>query len=181
MAETLVDPVLPRIVPVENDLHLRRLQPVDAHRIFEILRADPEIKTRVTWVSGHNSVGDLQDTIEGFDRRQSPRYGIIAQEELVGYVGLFRSPISSTGYDMGYFCDPAARGRGYVPKAVATLMALTQSSERVSSFGLNIADDNIASQAVASKLGFVRTDVVIRDMVLDCDERRYERVVDGQN
>jgi RimJ/RimL family protein N-acetyltransferase len=177
MTEIAMHPSLTSEIAVTDCLKLRRLQLEDASRIFEILQADSEIQTRITWVGGKNTIGSIEDSIATFMGQRASRYGLISEDKLLGYVGVFRSPISSTSYDMGYFIDPAARGRGYVPRAVTALMAVTKEQVPVSSFGLNIADDNAPSQAVAAKLGFTRTDTTYYDIVLNCEERRYEKVV----
>jgi RimJ/RimL family protein N-acetyltransferase len=58
---------------------------------------------------------------------------------------------------VAYAVLPQRRGEGVATEAVSTLTAWLH-DERHAVVEANIADDNLASQAVARRCGFVRTD-----------------------
>lgn len=171
---------LPKVIAGTYGLVLRRLQIEDAGRVFEILRSDSDIsKYYVTWTAGIKTEKDVEERISKFVKSNAARYGIFLEGNLVGYIGIWKVEDNShkDEYDIGYFCDPKFRGRGIVSRATSTMIAAATEHIKVSSFALYIADRNKASQAVAKKLGFRRTEEAIVDEILNIEERRYERVL----
>ncbi len=171
---------IPKVIAATHGVVLRRLQPEDADRIHEILQSDLDIsKCYVTWTAGARSKEDIKLRINGFIKSSAARYGIFLEGKLIGYIGAWKVANNShkDEYDIGYFCDPEFRGQGIVTNATNTLMAAATQNVKVSSFALYIADKNQASQAVAIKLGFSRTDETIFDDILKIEERRYERIL----
>ena len=129
----------------------------------------------MTWTAGIQNPDDVASAIERFQEDGELRYALLEGDELIGYVGIF--PYEEGVYGLGYFCDPIYRGAGRVTNAAGRLMEAAEENLPVDSFALYIADENSASRAVAAKLGFSPTDIVVKDDVLDCMERRYEKVV----
>lgn len=171
---------IPKVIAGTHGVVLRRLQVEDAGRIFEILQSEPDIsKYYVTWTAGVSSKQDVEDRINNFVESHAARYGIFFQGNLVGYIGIWKveSNVHEDEYDIGYFCDPKYRGQGIVSRASSALIAAATEHLKVSSFALYIADRNQASQAVAKKLGFSRTEETAVDEILQIEERRYERIL----
>ncbi|HVX48056.1 MAG TPA: GNAT family N-acetyltransferase [Candidatus Saccharimonadales bacterium] len=175
MSETLANTALAPEVHVEGDLSVRLLEPDDSDAIFQVLRRASEVQSYVTWTAGIRNPDDVACAIEGFQANGESRYALLEGETLIGYIGVF--PYEEGVYGLGYFCDPAYRGSGRVTRAAEKLMEAAEKSLPVDRFALYIADENNASRAVAVRLGFSPTDIVIKDDVLDCTERRYEKVV----
>lgn len=163
-------------------MRLRLLVPDDASRIYEIFQADPDIQNRVTWTSGLKTLSDIKERIQKFSDNDELRYAIIYEDEIVGYIGAWKDKgwfgvTHPDDYGYGYFCDPLKRGKGIVTDSAKALMANIESVVHVKTFSLYTEDSNLASQAVARKLGFVRTDETYLEPVLGSTERRYIRTV----
>ena len=82
---------------------------------------------------------------------------------LIGDIGFHDAPgaenlekISPGAVEFGYGVQPEFRRQGYAEEASRALMHWASSSHGVTKFILSIRPDNIASQALAAKLGFVR-------------------------
>jgi RimJ/RimL family protein N-acetyltransferase len=181
MQKSLYD-LIPHEIVVRDDLKLRLLVSDDASRIFEIFQADPDIQNRVTWTSGLKTFDDIQERIRKFSDNDELRYAIVGNNQVVGYIGAWKDKgwfgvTHPDDYGYGYFCDPTKRGSGIVTDAAKALMSNVESVVYVKTFSLYIEDSNPASQAVAKRLGFVRTDETYLEPILGSTERRYIREV----
>lgn len=175
MTETLQPPSLEPDIRINDRLTARLLVPDDSQSMFEIMQADPNIHTYITWAAGLSDAEDVRKAIEVFQQNGESRYALVEEGQTIGYVGLFQSPTIEDEYEFGYFCAPDRRGRGIVATATSVLMTEAKKRLGAKSFSLYIQDSNLGSQAVASKLGFGRTEELREDTVLRRMERRYER------
>jgi RimJ/RimL family protein N-acetyltransferase len=181
MEQALYD-LMPHEIVVREGLKLRLLVPDDAVRIFEIFQTDPNIQKKVTWTSGLTTPDDIKRNIEKFNDNNELRYAIILDAYLIGYIGCWKDDgwfgvVHQDDFGYGYFCDPDKRGRGIITDTAKALMVTVESVVNVKTFSLYIEDSNPASQAVAKRLGFVRTDETYLEPVLGSTERRYIRTV----
>lgn len=179
MGETLQADPLAQGRAIDGVLSWRLFVPEDAEEVFQILQADPEIATRITWTAGLRSVEGIRQRIEGFPARGDYRGALLESGEVIGYGALYESKTRREEHEIGYFCAPDRRGRGYTKKMVEHLMKTSKAVRGTKSFSLYIADSNLASQAVAASLGFTPTGELRRDNDLDCWERRHERAANG--
>lgn len=83
--------------------------------------------------------------------------------EMVGYIGFHTAPGPEYleqwlpgAVEFGFTIFPAHRGNGYALEASEALMQWAQESHGVTRFVLSISPANYPSQAIASRLGFVR-------------------------
>jgi RimJ/RimL family protein N-acetyltransferase len=84
-------------------------------------------------------------------------YGLFVMEEkatgrFVGRAGPFH-PLSWPGFEVGWGLHPAARGKGYATEAARAAMDWCRATLGVGDIVHVIAIDNVASQAVAERLG----------------------------
>jgi RimJ/RimL family protein N-acetyltransferase len=93
----------------------------------------------------------------GLDRfvEVAEMYAIVDREtgEVAGFSGFVPRELEwGEELELGWMLLPAARGRGYATEAARTLLA-TRPSQRIISL---IREDNLASQAVATRIGAAR-------------------------
>ena len=86
-----------------------------------------------------------------------------ASREMIGHIGFHTQPdpaylaeIAPKGVEFGYTIFAPYRRQGYTPEASQALMAWAASQPNVERFVLSISPENVASLALALKLGFVR-------------------------
>jgi RimJ/RimL family protein N-acetyltransferase len=92
------------------------------------------------------------------------------EQAMAGHIGFHDAPgaasladFAPTGVEIGYSVFPAHQRRGYAHEAATGLMNWAGHVHGVTSFVLSISPDNLPSQALAAKLGFVRIGVQIDD------------------
>lgn len=176
MSELLQADPLVKERAIDDVLSWRLFVPDDAEDVLRILKADPEIQTRITWTAGVKTASDVRRRIEGFPERGGYRGALLELGQVIGYGALYESKTREKEHEIGYFCAPDKRGRGYTKKLVVNLMETSAAVRGTESFALYIADSNLPSRAVAASLDFLATDELRRDDALDCFERRYEKV-----
>jgi RimJ/RimL family protein N-acetyltransferase len=75
---------------------------------------------------------------------------------MVGHIGFHGSPQTIGRAELGYSIVPEHRRSGYAIEAARALMDWAANEHGVTSFFVSIAPDNVASVALAAKLGFVQ-------------------------
>ena len=94
---------------------------------------------------------------------------IVEDGEIVGLCSLKNAPDSRSAVEIGYGIAPSCRGRGAGRRAIAELVSWARSEVRVKCILVETSVDNIPSQRVLERNGFVRTgsrtDAVDGDLV----------------
>ena len=82
---------------------------------------------------------------------------------MVGHIGFhtapgaeYLRPYAPGGVEFGFTVFPAFRRQGYAREASRALMSWANQDYGVTRFVLTVGPDNVASQALAAQLGFVR-------------------------
>jgi RimJ/RimL family protein N-acetyltransferase len=163
---------------IGKGLTMRQLETRDSDRIAEILRWDPLIKTVVTWTAHINSPDDVPRAMAEYRARGGTQLGFERDGVLDVYTGIL--PVTFSGrerdYGFGYFSAQECRRRGLAREAMEATIEYAREAFRPTSLALYIADWNNSSQQVADRLGFEKTDEVFMDPILECEERRWERL-----
>ena len=99
----------------------------------------------------------------------------VGGDELLGTVGLQRFRWEHRTCEIGYWVVPAARGRGAATAAVRLLSRWALSELGLARVQLDTDVDNVASQRVAERAGFVR-EGVLRSLI-EVKGRRWTEVI----
>jgi len=146
-------------------LLLRPFTAADAPDVLAAVDGDPEIRRWMPWAAGYTMERALAwctryahlDVPTGVQFALEPRRG----GRLVGSAGVHRADWERGDAEVGYWIAPWARRRGYATEATRAVSEylFERGFHRVH---LVIAVDNVASQAVARKAGFIREGVMRR-------------------
>jgi RimJ/RimL family protein N-acetyltransferase len=163
---------------IGKGLVMRLLLEEDSARIAEILAQDPEIKKVVTWTAHISEPEDVSSAMADYRARGGIQLGFEKGGQLAVYIGIL--PLDFTGrdrdYGFGYFSAPESRRQGLVKEAMDATIEYAKDNFHPASLALYIADWNDSSQRVAEALDFRKTEEVFTDPILECDERRWERL-----
>ncbi|RBY80017.1 N-acetyltransferase [Blastococcus sp. TF02-09] len=142
---------------------LRPYRPDDADAVFRACQ-DPDIQRWLRVPSPYTEADAVRFATETTVQARAEGHGLLtaveADGEFVGSAGLHFTP-GHLGPGVGYWIAPWARGRAYAAEAARALAdwGLGRGAPRVHL----LADvENVASQAVARRAGFVREGVVRR-------------------
>lgn len=164
---------------VDEGVKIRPLDQSDTARILEILASDRSIRDKVTVASRLHTPEDVKTEIEHYNKDPNLiRYTLLKENNPIGLVSLWRDDFSGTlpqlnDYGFGYFLDPDERGKGFITRAVQTLMDTVAKNLHVNQFVAFCEDSNSKSIAVLTKLGFERTDILFREPNNGWIERKY--------
>jgi RimJ/RimL family protein N-acetyltransferase len=179
-------PELERI-DVDEVTYVRPLQIEDAEAMLGILSADLEIRERVTAAARMKDEKSVQDEVAFY--QSSPdliRYVIVYQDTVVGLIslwedgGYFNTEPIKDGYGFGYFLHPEMRGKGIVSKTIQQIMVVVQNALKVSCFMAYCEDNNPASIAVLTNLGFRSTNGAFTEPRHGWTERRYIKALNAE-
>ncbi|MDO0927159.1 GNAT family N-acetyltransferase [Streptomyces sp. TG1A-8] len=143
-------------------LTLTGIRPAAAHDLrlggdggFEWLGGGPYDGTR-------EAAGLLVEAYEtGVHRPEFGIFALVRHEDgrAVGGIGFHGAPDEERRVEIGYDLVEGARGRGYATEAVRALTEWALAREDVGTVIATIEADNVASQRVVSRAGFVRATV----------------------
>jgi ribosomal-protein-serine acetyltransferase len=141
---------------------LRPYQPGDGKALFVALDANREdLKTRLSWIDNHRSADDS----EAYVRQMAGRW--LAREVLVlaiwtqageycGGAGFHGFDWRVPSFELGYFLQPGARGRGYATEAVNLLTGWARKDLKALRVWASCDTTNESSWKVLERCGFRR-------------------------
>lgn len=143
---------------IETDrLFLRRLRYEDAEEIFYAYASKPEATKYLSWPT-HQSIFDterfLRHTQVGWSTGTDYSFSIRLKDtfRLIGSIGALND---QGKIQFGYVLSPVQWNHGYATEAVQELMALLRQQPDVYRIGTFVDAENVASQRVLAKSGFV--------------------------
>lgn len=151
---------LPDVIPVSENLYLRRTLPDDDAALFAMLQRNPDIPTHVAWAKDIRTIEEVIPSLQRLSNiHMDGRYVIITNNQVSGAIWTFPGG-NDEDFGIGYCLDQSARGRGYVTKAATALL------EQLKVLGAHQAYfqvmlTNTGSTAVAQRLGCQPAEVVM--------------------
>jgi RimJ/RimL family protein N-acetyltransferase len=148
---------------------LRRWQPSFAVQLQPLLIANFDELRR--WIPLHVAapapIAELEERLAGYAQSFADdhdwRFAIFtAEDDLIGEVSLFaRSPIErvpladADRFEIGYWLDVNAQGKGYATEATQALLDVVQSFDGVTRVEIRCDAANESSLAIPRRLGFL--------------------------
>jgi RimJ/RimL family protein N-acetyltransferase len=146
-----------------------------SQEIRALIAADTERASRLSGVVFPPGWPESDDAREGLpwhlayleaDKRHTPwRIRVVVERAthlVVGSVNLKGPPDEDGTVEIGWGISEARRRRGYALEAASAVIDWVIGQPGAKSLTATIADDNVASQQLAARLGFVRTGEVRR-------------------
>jgi RimJ/RimL family protein N-acetyltransferase len=158
----------------DADLELRPWTMDDVPALVDACN-DPEIRHWIPIIPRPYTEEDARAFIRGGVTGDQHQFAITESGQAVGSIGLSVNQTSRNGH-IGYWCAPAARGRGVTTRALRLLSRYALEELKLERLELITDPDNRASQRVAEKVGF-RREGVLRSHLLHPDGRRRDSVM----
>jgi RimJ/RimL family protein N-acetyltransferase len=120
--------------------------------------SDPDVPRYIPLIPSPYSEADARGWLAGLaERRATDAEHTFAitraeEDELLGVITVRLRP----GGSIGYWLRPEARGAGVMTEALAAVVAWARDEHGIGSLFLATHPDNLASQRVAERAGFVR-------------------------
>ncbi|MCV2232296.1 GNAT family N-acetyltransferase [Acholeplasma manati] len=151
---------------VTKRLVLRALKPSDAAAMFDYAKTD-EVGPQAGWTP-HKSVEESANILN-YMIRTNEVWGITTRDNdtLIGTIGLHKDEDEkSTFRSLGYVLHPAYHGQGLMTEAVKALIVYAFEQTNIDIIGCGHFTDNIASQRVIEKCGFIYQKNIEKDFNL---------------
>jgi [ribosomal protein S5]-alanine N-acetyltransferase len=140
-----------------ENLVLRPTGPSDVGRALEI-RSNEEVARNLAHATIPPDVRKMTDWFaahaEEWQRGTDYRFTITLDDHLIGVCDIFE--VSESEGEIGYWLDRAFWGRGYGLEAARRLVRFGLDELGLTSILAGCADDNVASAAILTRLGFAR-------------------------
>lgn len=132
---------------------LRRLRPGDAPAVLSAFRSNPDMARQ----GDVSTPADSERYVNRLTEAGAPHeaWAIVAEDELVGLVCVSVDDTNLSGW-FWYWMTDAARGRGWMSAAAATVATWALSEGGLERLELGHRVNNPASGAVARRAGFVK-------------------------
>lgn len=149
------------VIQVGEHLRLRQYQPGDAAALFALVdRNRQHLRARLYWVDRCQAVTDSAAFIARAAAvartNRTPTWGIWYDGQLAGTVSFHPIDWSTRTALLGYWLDAGLQRRGIVTAAVRALISYGFEQLGVARVRIVCSPNNLSSQAIAAKLGFVR-------------------------
>lgn len=152
---------MPRILPEEvltERLRLRRPELTDASAIFHEYTQDPEVCRFMIW-KPHASEAVTREflgsCVDAWKHEDRLPYVVTERESNVA-IGMLEARVQGTTVDIGYVLARLRWGRGYMPEAIQALASTALENPAIFRVQAACDTENIASQRVLEKSGFVQ-------------------------
>jgi RimJ/RimL family protein N-acetyltransferase len=131
--------------------------------------APPLVLAEPGWESAE-TLAMLRQLAESVRARFTPAAWLIVEDrEVVGLCSIIKAPETIGLVEIGYGIAPSRRGRGAASRAVGDVLAWARADARVTTVTADTSIDNVASQRVLARNGFLRvgtrTDAEDGDMI----------------
>jgi RimJ/RimL family protein N-acetyltransferase len=154
----------------ETGLHAHILNAGDADKLVELAQ-DPAAQKFIPWIKAAMTEETAQSFLERYSKEwqagRRARYILEDDYGFVGYVGIWPDRIANGYYEFGFGVLPKYKGQGIGPTAVKHLITIAKDQLHAEGMVAHVRDENEASKAAVTKLGFTPTDEI------DDGDRRY--------
>ena len=141
-------------------LVLRRMDKIDVKEIFA-MRSDPEIMKYIPRPLAKNEEEALEHLAlidSGLEKNEAINWAITIKgsSKLVGIIGFYRTKHEDYRSEIGYILLPEVNGKGIASEAVEIVVEFGFNEMNLHSIEAVIDPENIASEKVLQKNGFVK-------------------------
>ncbi len=142
---------------IVQGVSLRQFAPSDARTIFELIDGNRDHLSQFgdETATKYPTEKSVLDSITNPKNPNKLRFGIWDNGKLVGSINL--TPDEEHRAEVGYYLGSKFTGKGYMGRAVITLVEYVFSELEYETLFGNVHPDNKNSQNVLSKAGFERT------------------------
>ncbi|WP_264521466.1 GNAT family N-acetyltransferase [Flavobacterium sp. N1994] len=152
-------------------LLLRRLDENDADEVLA-LRGNPEIMKyipRPLAVTREDALAHIAMIEEKIEGNIGINWGITIKGEpkIIGIIGHYRIQPENHRAEIGYMSLPEFNGKGYITEAIKAVVAYGFEQMQLHSIEAVIDPDNIASERVLQKNGFVKEAHILENELWD--------------
>jgi len=166
------------VLMVDESLELRQTMPEEAEEMFAVVDADREyLREWLPWLDNTNSPDDetvfINGLLEEYRKGEGVNYAIRLDGRFIGGMSLNWIDRGNRGCGVGYWLSEEHTGQGIATRSCVRLMEHCFDDLGLHRFVLEAATDNIASRAIAERLG-MRLEGITKDR-----EWLYDHYVDS--
>lgn len=145
---------------ISEDISLALPAPGDAEELFVLVDSNRLfLREWLPWLDSTQNVDDSLAFIHSLEQQYREGLGfmgaVVVGAEIVGMCGFHPFNGKNASADIGYWLAQSARGKGVITRCVQRVIAYGFETMPLNKVTLSIAENNVASRAVAERCGFV--------------------------
>lgn len=153
------------IIQLHNNVKLELLAAHHAAALFDAVDSNREHLSRfLPWVGNMQSVNDFMQYIRHsqslYDHKKEVSFVIIANELLVGRIGLHHLNGHNKSASIGYWLTKDAQGKGIITNACKALISYGFKALQLHRIEIKASTRNLKSRAIAEKLHFKKEGIL---------------------
>tara|TARA_B100001971_G_scaffold215192_1_gene259794 strand:- start:45278 stop:45808 length:531 start_codon:yes stop_codon:yes gene_type:complete len=145
-------------IKLNDNSYLKFITLSEAQSIFELIQLHKDyLNEFLHWPRLTNKLEDSENFIQATIKNRKKHiyvYGIYWEDKIVGVTGFNDFNKQNRFASIGYWLAPSHQGKGLMHTSLKILMKKMQEEFDVRRFEIRCAVENLASAAVAEKLGF---------------------------
>lgn len=147
------------MIALNRDVMLRALSPDDAQAYYLGAQRNLErLRPWFFWATHDMRLSETQQYLRDVAGQPEPRadrpYGLFAEGELVGSIGLYKIDFANRIARIGYWIDARYERKGLITQSARLLIDYAFSELSLNRIEIRCAPPNLASRAVPKRLGF---------------------------
>ncbi|WP_312092404.1 GNAT family N-acetyltransferase [Niallia sp.] len=179
MKPILID--LPETMETDR-LIIRPCMPGDGKDVFEsIQRSKAAFKPWMTFANQEQSLEEVEagvrESYAKYILREDIRLHIYLKDtnEFIGSTGLHSIDWKVRVFEIGYWCDSAHTGKGYITESTKALIKLAMETLQANRIEIRVDSTNTKSRAIPEKLGFA-LDGILKNESLSADTQELRDI-----
>lgn len=148
-------------------IRLKQFTASDSQAIFQLIDRNRSHLSQFgdTTAEKYKTIESVEESISNPKNPERLRFGIWDNGILVGSINLTPDNDDETKGEIGYYLGSEFTGKGYMIKTVTTLTEFAFKNLRYKEIYGKVHKDNIGSQKVLLKSGFIENDSVDGDLI----------------
>ncbi len=151
---------------IDEKIHLGLLEPRHAPELAQLVRANAQFFGRwLPFATEEYGEGEalefIQRSLRQFAANMGVQAAILLDHRVVGMVGLHLVDWGNRSSSLGYWLDRKANGQGIMTRAAEAIVHYAFRQLQLHRLEIRTQEDNLRSQRVAERLGFVREGVLV--------------------
>jgi len=144
---------------------IRLIEYPDAQEIFNLVDANRSfLREWLPWVDFNTSLEDtkkfISSSLDDYSKNKS-MVNVVIQKGIVGLCAFVNFDSSIKAGYIGYWLAKDCQGYGYITEACKDLEYIGFNRLKLNKIEIHVAKDNQKSRAIALKLGYVETGVIL--------------------
>lgn len=150
---------------IDENISLKLFEIHDAEEMLNLINSNRfYLRKWLSWVDSVKEINDtktfIKDSKNQYASNNGFQAGIWTNQKLIGVIGLHEIDWRDKKTEIGYWLDQNYQGKGIITKSCRALIDYSFKRLKLNKVEIHCAEQNIKSQAIPKRLGFIKEGVL---------------------